>query len=371
MTTSAKLVKEIIDLPEPPLVYAVCTGAGAGLQKMLWDVPGCSKILVGCSFPYSMEDTAHFLGYEPESSCSSKTAIQLAMEAYKRAWSPGRNAIGLGLTAVVSTNRAHKGDHRVHICTISDSGTNAYSFKLAKQPWEPDLAEALRKVEGQTCDQLALDALRLELNMSESLVKNDRIVESYATVPLPTGIHGFFFERATLLAKDLPEDMIHFPGAFNPPHDGHLAIADAVERSTGKKVVFSIEAEPPHKPALSVPEMLQREKMLASRDVIFTRNEPLYIDKADGGARNFIIGADALLRMLTWKGSTPEKELAPLNKLGVRFYVVDRVVEDRGFVTLGKLLKDGTIPDKFKWMFSTIIGRWDISSTEIRNGNNT
>ena len=34
-------------------IHVIATGAGAGLQSQLWEVPGSSAYLSGCSFPYT------------------------------------------------------------------------------------------------------------------------------------------------------------------------------------------------------------------------------------------------------------------------------------------------------------------------------
>ena len=61
-------------------VYLACTGAGAGLQNILWSAPGCSDFLAGGEFPYRKELTERFLGLSPDKFCSTETAIDLATE---------------------------------------------------------------------------------------------------------------------------------------------------------------------------------------------------------------------------------------------------------------------------------------------------
>jgi nicotinic acid mononucleotide adenylyltransferase len=355
-------VTEIRDLPEPPQVYVVCTGAGAGLQKLLWDVPGCSKFLVGAAFPYAAEDTADFLGFEPERACTETTAIQLAMEAYSRAWKPGnKRTIGVGMTAVVGTTREHKGDHRVYIATVSEDKCTLLYAVLNKSK------STGREDEGETCDLLGLNALRNALGLP--LVPITQEIFDWYELSDPIDIRDVFFLRPfTNLSHRRASEYAHFPGAFNPPHEGHFGIAEQIEEEHRRPVLFSIEAEPPHKPALTVPEMLQRAKMLKGHSVIFTRGQPLYEDKIASGVKHIVIGADALLRLMTWDNKTPEENLAPFVEERVRFYVVGREIPDRGYTTMRDLLNDETLSLNSDFLFYPVKGRWDISSTDVREG---
>src|SRR3954468_8124020 len=88
----------------PLRISIAASGAGAGLQKMLWDVPGISAVLMEGVFPYSTDATDQFLRFKPEQYCSAKTAMAMAMECYYRAYQPGGpKAIGVGLSASVAS----------------------------------------------------------------------------------------------------------------------------------------------------------------------------------------------------------------------------------------------------------------------------
>jgi hypothetical protein len=62
--------------------HIIATGAGAGLQQKLWEIPGCSWYLSGCTFPYDQDEQADLLGFMPEHFCSEDAAIDLASAAY-------------------------------------------------------------------------------------------------------------------------------------------------------------------------------------------------------------------------------------------------------------------------------------------------
>src|SRR5690349_12615010 len=101
-------------------VFLACTGAGAGLQQRLWAPPGASEWLVGGLFPYATDETDLFLGFRPDSYCSERTALELAMSAFMRAAAPAIGSpVGIGITASVASLRAHKGDHRIFAAAIT------------------------------------------------------------------------------------------------------------------------------------------------------------------------------------------------------------------------------------------------------------
>jgi nicotinate-nucleotide adenylyltransferase len=106
-------------------------------------------------------------------------------------------------------------------------------------------------------------------------------------------------------------------GAFDPPHNGHVALADAAERQLGlDAVVIVVAAEPGHKEVHAPAEARLGLARLAfpGREVVL-----------DGHARTvdllregrwpdpfFLIGADEYLDFPTWKEPEAVLELARL-----------------------------------------------------------
>jgi hypothetical protein len=306
-------------------IYIVATGSGAGLTEILWRVPGISRVLVGTSFPYATEATDRILGYKPENYCSAETAIALAMEAYYRAFQPGSSpAIGLGLTGSVASTTAHRGDHRVFVATVTNKACLVYSATLVK-----GFGPEARKRDGEISDALGLAALfeatghADTTNISHSLLgfeKRDCTEEALQVLlehPL------FTAAGARQKSPTNGNGLVLFPGAFNPPHEGHRWMAKEHDAT------FHITINPPHKPALTVSEVLQRAKMLEGFPRLFTTDDPLYLDKARRfpGAK-ILIGVDALERMLDPKwGIEIPPLLAELRQLGIRFLVADREID--------------------------------------------
>jgi len=299
--------------------YAVCTGGGAGLLKTLWEVPGISSVLVGAEFPYAQEATDRFLGFKPAKYCSEDTAILLALEAYSRAFVlNGPQAIGIGLTASVASTVAHRGDHRVFIARAEKTGVRLFCETLPK-----GVGSVARISDGQKCDDRALLTLLYpdEIGMTDA---TERAMTLFLEHPLFLG-NGQRLALPNAQREALPangEGLVLFPGAFNPPHEGHKWLAKT------HRAVFHITTNPPHKPALNVIELVERAKLLEGFDRMFTQDDPLYLDKARRfpGA-TFIVGVDAMDRMLDPKwGVAVQPLLAEFRALGTKFLVADREV---------------------------------------------
>jgi len=310
-------------------IYIVASGAGAGIQKILWDVPGISKVLVGAEFPYAQEASDRFLGFTPESYSSKETAVAMALEAYLRAFQPGgAPPVGLGLTGSVASTTAHRGNHRVYVATVTDKGCNVLEAILVKGS-----GDEARKLDGDICDQLGLTVLLtacgLESGSSGSRSNQDRVLvyDEAGFDPLPILLqHPLFMTNGKRQkAPSNGNGLTLFPGAFNPPHLGHVWMAKE------HRATFHITINPPHKPPLTVAQMLQRAKLLEGFPVLFTKDDPLYLDKARRfpGAK-ILVGVDAMERMLDPKWGV---EIAPLlqefRQLGIKLLVADREVDGK------------------------------------------
>lgn len=361
-------------------VFLTCTGGGAGIQETLWAVPGTSAFLAGAAFPYATEATNEFLGFKPEHYCSADIAVALAMESFYRAYEPGLlPPLGIGLTSSVTSMRAHRGDHRVFCASFSMTGCNVTSVILKKKDWSKDEAAALRVTDGKSCDLIGMGVLLEAMGQStadvEHSLRHHHIAQSFEwSQPASSLGISQFFERPLFLANGTrgtccdatTNGRVFLPGAFNPPHEGHFGAARAFEQHEGRRVTFMITADPPHKQVLTVAEMLMRAKLLRGYDRLFTKGDPLYIDKARKypGA-SFIIGADALHRMLDPKwGTDPVLLCDEFRNLNTKFWVVDRMHE--GELLSLDTIRDGNAKLPFGFPARRLPGRWDVSSSQIR-----
>ena len=108
-------------------------------------------------------------------------------------------------------------------------------------------------------------------------------------------------------------------GAFDPPHNGHVALADAAERQLGlERVVVVVVADPGHKDVHLPAETRLRLARLAFpvREVVLDHHART-VDMLREGRWDdpvFLIGADEFLDFGSWK--EPERVLE-LARLGV------------------------------------------------------
>ena len=345
-------------------IHVIATGAGAGTQQVLWSTPGCSAYMSGASFPYSVEETEDMLGFKVEQSVCEDTAIDLASAAYMKAYRFGGNKpVGVGITASVASERMHRGDHRADICIITDSVVKTYHRVLDKGAGQDQ-----RWLDGILCNDAACNMIDVVVGHKPTNYSyNDATDKATARFLMRP-----FFTADDKRHNTLPNTKQYalMPGAFNPPHEGHFGVAEAYLRAYGRNVVYEVGANPPHKPALSVQELLKRSKLLQGRDRFFSMDMPLYLDKAKAYPQMpLLIGADALLRMFDPKwGIDTEELLKSFKALKTKFAVSGREIDGK-FVGGWKAV--ATLPDSLYRMYADMFvempGRWDISSTELRN----
>jgi len=341
-------------------VFIAATGAGAGAQHDLWKIPGCSSYFCGAAFPYGTDQTDEFLGFKPDKYCSEDTALYLAMESYKRAWN-GRDceAIGIGLSASVASVSKHRGEHEIFASVVYGDGLVASHHQILKK----GQGDEARHRDGNKADRMITGLLRFATGKSvESknfTYKTGEAIELFFKKPF-FDVDGTRGPNPSIINGPVTL----YPGAFNPVHKGHVAIAEAAN------AIYNITQDSPHKPPLSLADMLQRAKMLKGKRVLFSRGDPLYIDKARlAPGTTFMIGSDALLRMLDPKwGPEVKHMLYEFVSLYTTFLVAPRIVDGQ-LLTMDNVLDScgvdfQTRHDLFKELK---IEPSDISSSQIRN----
>lgn len=363
-------------------VYVNATGAGAGLQKRIWEIAGCSSFFVGSHFPYGPVKTCNTIGYEPSSFCSKETAIALAMASYMEAYDPFDGAddvVGIGLTASVASLKAHKGDHRVFVAAISNTKCIVYSMVIQKGD------ASYRAADGELADELGelalLKVLGLPTEPSEALSGN---ALQFSSEEIPNeDLINLIMKRPYIKAdgtksvfdrEDFPCEPMFYPGTFDPFHYGHANIGAAAKAkfianySVEPELIYSTCINPKHKAPPTPAALLKKISQMKGNNFLLTKDDALYLEKAEANPGcSFIVGADALLTMMDPKwGHNILVMLETFSQLNVEFYVVGRVV-DGVFTTLEDVKNKHPDIRSWTWTFKNVEGRWDVSSTELRN----
>ena len=343
-------------------IHVIATGAGAGLQQKLWEVCGSSTYLSGASFPYAQEEQAELLGFMPEHFCSMEAAVDLASAAYMKAYRfGGKKPVGVGLTASVASEHEHHGDHRVFVCVMTDTRVLTHQYTFLK-----GTGDALRQLNGESCDDIGFyllsDAVGIDpvVYMMSAQDATELATQRFFMRP-------FFHTGGTRDNGTLQDNDALMAGAFNPPHDGHFGMAQAYKEALGGDTVFEITVDPPHKDPLTVQDMLKRAKLLQGRSRIFSKGDPMYIDKV----RRFpghpiLMGADAALRLFDPKWGVSLKDfLNAIEQGGVPVYVAERMIDNK-LVTASDIGYKCIVAHSWS-PFVPLKGHWDISSTQLRN----
>lgn len=355
------------------LLHVSTTGAGLRLQTALWDTPGASAYLVGFFTPYARTQLHSFLGHAPETSyCSSEVAYDLAMASYLRAAEHRvvegllGSPVGVGITAAVASSRLPRGEHRAHVVIMTCEAVREFVVELengagadARREHDEILRERVLLELGRTLDGTAAGS------SEASAVATERFYR-----------YPVFDTNGRRYAASGAAAGVYLPATLNPIHEGHRLMCRAAEsrmHSAPGGVRFAkylVSSSSPHKGSLSVQEMLSKAGMLRaerwrdeSRMVEFTRDEPLFLDKARKRPGSiFLIGADTMERMLE-AGWGPDiiDMLSEMRNLGTRFWVMGRQLD-------GRLLtcRDIEVPWPHQTLFEPLDGRLDVSSTELR-----
>jgi nicotinic acid mononucleotide adenylyltransferase/nicotinamide mononucleotide (NMN) deamidase PncC len=345
--------------PKNRRIFVTATGAGAGAQNRIWSVPGCSKYFAGAAFPYAADQTNELLGFKPDKYVSEDTALDLAMASYMRACNgPGCEAIGIGLTASVASTERHRGEHEIWAACVSNYQTFTHHSVLKKGK-----GDEARKRDGNKSDRIILDMIRFATCKSmelEILGRADMAADRFFYKPFfevdGKRYHGMLY----------PNPGPIYPGAYNPVHKAHIANAEAASHLT----IFSITQDGPNKPPLTLADMLQRAKMFKGKRVLFSRGDPLYIDKARAKPGTpIVIGSDALQRMLDPKWGPDVKEmLYEFVSLYTTFLVAPRIING-AVLSMDNVLDSAGIDFQVRSdLFRALeVEPSDISSSQIRS----
>lgn len=374
-TSEPNPIQQLHDAPDR-LVLAV-TGGGSGAVSRLLATPGASRTLLSAYVPYLEEALQDYLrDWDRPIRCTEQTARRMAVEAFDIANNlvePDERVHGVACTASLASDREKRGPHRVHVAAQSADRTAVYSLELTK-------GARTRAEEEQVAAALVLDAAieaaGLPAVLAAPLLRTgESISRAVQQAPAEWPRLGTDVAWRHGMGRDgqpgTPAPAVVFPGAFNPLHEGHLAMATAAEAIVGQPVTFELSMENVDKPPLDYVEVARRTAQLNGRPCLVTL-APTFVEKATllPGAV-FVVGIDTLIRIADEdyydeNVTLRDDALDHIADCGCRFLVFGRAFDDE-FVTLDDLglppaltaICDGVSEDVF---------RADVSSTEIREG---
>lgn len=370
------------------MVLAV-TGGGTGAVSALLQTPGASRTILEAIVPYAHAALVDWIGAMPEQACSAATARAMAMASFVRAreLAPAadqRSLLGVGATASLATDRPKLGGRRIHVAWQTSEQTWVESYCLA------DIAP------NRADDERAATSFLLWIIAGACGVKDAKLYQSLPTsrqdellqvsggrgeLPQQELLMGSR-QRAILkressfnyfLESEKLSIGIVFPGAFNPPHAGHLRMMEVAEQRVKAPAAWELSITNVDKLPLDFMSMKERitairasddKRMIAlTRAATFREKSELFPDAT------FVVGIDTLVRIVEpryYDGDEVRRDaaIAAIAERGCRFLAFGRVIEGE-FTVLGDL----TLPPALAAICDEVPAsefREDVSSTELR-----
>lgn len=378
------------------IVIAV-TGGGSGAISALLQTPGASRTILEAIVPYSLSALTEWIGAQPEQACSAATARAMAMAAFMRAreLAPLEDAdklLGAGATASLATDREKRGERRIHFALQSAEQTSVYSYTLPDQYFSMPLDTRPTRANDERAStsfllwrlaaKCGVDAAKLKESLTTG--RQDELLHycgdrgeleqqslflglSRRAILLPNSSVNYFPESAA------PAIGIIIPGAFNPPHAGHLRMMQLAERRLQRLAGWELSITNVDKLPLDYIAMRTRIHALrfedANRPIALTR-APTFREKSELFPNaTFIVGIDTLIRIADTKyygGEVARRDaaIAEIAARGCRFLAFGRVLDGKFTV-----LRDLTLPPALAAICDEVPAsefREDISSTQLR-----
>ncbi len=356
-------------------VLAITGGGSAAISRLL-AVPGGSRSVLEAIVPYAGASLAQWLSREPDSFCSSETALMMAAVAWQRAArlaGETRDLIGVACTASLASDTPKRGAHRCWIATQTDHETRLTHLTLAK-------GARSRVAEETLVADLALEALfdaaALDPAPSHALLPGEtvhhKVVRPRALIrEVWTGhrSHVWLLPHGEVLPHLAERPLGLIPGSFNPVHAGHRELREVAETMLGGPVAFELTIANADKPRLDFHSIEERIAQFHDGLLAITC-APLFVDKARlFPGTTFVVGFDTAARLIDprFYGDSEARmqaAIGELRALGARFLVAGRLT-GAGFQIADDLPGLAAYGDLFTSIPESRF-RADVSSTALR-----
>lgn len=359
-----------------PLALA-CTGGGSRAISWLLNHPGASRAVIEAQVPYHSRALSAYLPTAGPHAVTEDTARGMALVARDRAagFSEDVAALGAGVTAALATDRDRRGDDRAFVVV---RGRQRYEFtslqfdrQAGRLAQEDVLSAAVLNTLVSACqDSAPASQARIPVPAWARTVSCSAVVDEFVEALLAERVPAVEIRGAAAEPARSQTRSLLVPGSFNPLHDGHLGLAAAAERASGREAAFELSVRNVDKPPLPYRQIMERAAQpRQGRSLILTR-EPTFAGKARQlPGCWFAIGFDTAVRLVDpayYDGAADgmRQALQSLRDLGSRFLVAGRQWQGdfRG-------LQDVHIPTGFEDLFTDIPQaefRLDVSSTALR-----
>lgn len=353
------------------------TGGGSKAISQLLEIPGGSRTVLEAVVPYSQAALEDWLGGSVDQACSEPTARAMAMVAWMRARklapeADPRRLIGVGTTASLASDRPKQGEHRIHVAVQTATATSSFSLPLSKGARDRKKEEwlAAKLVLTVLGEAAGVDATGARQALLYQLTDDEKIQQRRQEAQ--SAWTELLLGQRSCVAEGQMSQVI-FPGAFNPPHAGHLRMAQVGAERLGQCVVYELSVTNVDKPPLDFLEIASRLDALRELDnqaTVVLTDAPRFRQKAAlFPGCTFVVGADTLMRIgdphyYDGGPSGCDTAIGEIAAHGCHFLVFGRIIDDSF-----RVLSDLTIPDSLRSLCDEVPEaefHEDLSSTELR-----